>query len=75
MLTEGQRLRLSTLGLEELSALYPRDIEVTYLRTMSTIPWLIVVQHDNGAKQFSHGSLWEPIAEPTARQVQPEGLA
>ena len=75
MLTEGQRLRLSTLGLEELSALYPRDIEVTYLRTMSTIPYVYQIQHANGIKQFSHGSYWEPIPEPTARQVQPEGLA
>ncbi len=72
---EGQRLRLSTLGLQELSALYPRDIEVTYLRTMSTIPWLIQVMHDNGVKQYLAGSYWEPIPEATAHQVKPEGLA
>jgi len=74
-MTEGTRLKLSTLGLCELSYLYPRDIEVTYLRTMSTIPWLIQIQHDNGVKQYSAGSYWQPIPEPTARQVQPEGLA
>jgi len=73
MLTEGQRLRLSLTGLRELSSIFPRDIEVTYLRTMSTIPYVYQIQHANGIKQFSHGSYWDAIPEPTTRQVQPEG--
>ncbi len=74
-MTEGQRLRLSMLGLCELSGIFPRDIEVTYLRTMSTIPYMLEVRHDNGMKQFVHALYWMEIPEPMERQVQPEERA